>query len=186
MQTNFEVIGWGPAPSRPLGADVLSAFSRLTPETLWSDWKRSGEQWKVKERSPDRKRTLYFLGSISQAKLCDGADKGARGEKGRGARGLCRVEHNGIVNWVKPDSVVNHLTLFSLSFCGASFVQHVAHCGRASAALLLFWLMCFFSFLSGKNKTNPLKNKDEKFGFLTFFFFFWQLCLTFACVRGLK
>lgn len=37
MHTNFEVIGRGPAPSRPLGADVLSAFSLLTPETLGSD-----------------------------------------------------------------------------------------------------------------------------------------------------
>lgn len=34
MQANFEVMGRGPAPSQPLGADVLSAFSPLTPETL--------------------------------------------------------------------------------------------------------------------------------------------------------
>lgn len=34
MQANFEVMGWGPALSRPLGADVLSTFSPLTPETL--------------------------------------------------------------------------------------------------------------------------------------------------------
>lgn len=84
MHTNFEVIGQGPALSRPLGADVLSAFSPLTPETLGSDWKRSNEQWKVKERSPSKKRTLHFLGSISQAKLCDGEDKGESREKGRG------------------------------------------------------------------------------------------------------
>lgn len=34
MRANFEVMGWGPALSRPLGADVLSAFSPLTPKTL--------------------------------------------------------------------------------------------------------------------------------------------------------
>lgn len=39
------------------------------------------------EEPRQKKGLSYFLGSIRRAKLCDGTDKGGRGEKGPGAVG---------------------------------------------------------------------------------------------------
>lgn len=77
MQGNFEVRGWGPAPGLPLTTDVLSSLSDSPRRHLRRAEREGTSNGKAKERSTSYKRALYCLGSISQAKLCDGVEQGS-------------------------------------------------------------------------------------------------------------
>lgn len=77
MRANFEVMGWGPAPSRPLGADVLLAFSPNNPRDTAKLLKGEvASNRRSRREAPTEKRALYFLQVLAKQNSVMGRIKG--------------------------------------------------------------------------------------------------------------